>query len=96
MKLPKISKKGVAGLDLMPAIAIALIVGFVFLATGAAVMQGVFNAQTANSAAANVTQAGLNSLLQFSSFGTVIGLIAVAVVILVLLSVGLGRLTGRV
>ena len=92
----KNNKRGqVAGLNLIPAIVAAIVVGFVFLSVGADVMQNIFDGQTANSAAANSTQAGLNALIEFADFGSTIGLIGAAVVVLTLLAVGLGRLSGR-
>ena len=96
MSMVKLNKRAqVAGLNLIPAIAIAVVIGFTVLGVGSDVLQNINDAQTANTAADNATQAGLDALVEFSDFGTSIGVVGAAVVLLTLLAVGLGGLQGR-
>ena len=104
----KNNKKAVMGLNLLPAIVGAIVVGFVFLSVGADVMDQISTTNPgaaciqndadrgANcSASFNTSYAGLLGLLEMGNFGSTIGLIGAAIVVLTLLAVGLGKVTGN-
>jgi len=91
----EMNKRGqVAGLSALPSVVIAVVVGFVTLAVGALIMDNVLTQQTANSAAANATSAGLGALSAITDFGSTMGVIAAAAILLALIG-GLGFFLAR-
>ena len=103
----KMSKRGQAGVNALPAIVIALVVGFVTLSIGALVFSGVTESQyqltatcnetggvnTGCSAAYNASNVGNTALLSIADFGSTIGVIAAAGVLLALIG-GLAAFVG--
>lgn len=85
----------VPGISLIPTLVLGLVIGFVTLSVGSNIMQNVRDGETTNSAAWNSSNAGLDAMLEFGDFGSTMGLIGAAVVVLSLLAVGLGALVFR-
>jgi len=105
MRNPKFTRKGQTGLNALPAVVIALVVGFVTLSIGALVMTGVqdndisaiciVGDNNANCTAAyNASDAGLLALLSIADFGSTMGVIAAAAILLSLIG-GLAFFVGR-